>query len=163
MLSWPLLLKFKWTIDQRNTLSICSYSQAFWKLFRLSKLRPHCCNSSKRHWMTFISTILWDSSGPRTFRDTWKWNCWWAHKGGNCSPVCWNLPLGSLGRLQEERWNPALTTSMWQCSGVLPLLRDRLENWSQAQVLLPRLGQYPLTEYNPGSLLDVTPWEDICT
>ena len=70
MLSWPLLMKFKWAIDQKNTASICSDSHAVWKLFRLSKLCPHWCKSAKRHWMTFLPTILWDCSGPWTFWDT---------------------------------------------------------------------------------------------
>lgn len=33
----------------------------------------------------------------RTFWGMWKWNCWWVHKGGNYSPICWTgIGLGCL-------------------------------------------------------------------
>jgi len=49
--------------------------------------------------------LPWGSQGKEMFRD---------------------LPWGSLVRLQEQ--NAGLTTSIWQCGGILPVLRDRLKN-----------------------------------
>jgi hypothetical protein len=73
-----------------------------------------------------------------------------------------NLPCKYLGRILE-RWSAGLTTSIWQCDRVLPVLRDSFKNWSQALILLLRLGYCPLTGYKPGLLLaslpDLTPWE----
>jgi hypothetical protein len=49
---------------------------------------------------------------------------------------------------------------------VLVVHRDRLQNWVRALNWLHGPDYCPLLGHNPGllviSLLDVTPWEDIC-
>ena len=40
----------------------------------------------------------------------------------------WNLPWGSLDRLQGERYNTGFTANIWQYGGLLPVLRDSLKN-----------------------------------
>jgi hypothetical protein len=155
LLSWPVLTKFKWKLDQRNTLVCVRTVRLFWKLFRLPKQRPHWYNSAKRRWTTFPPSILWNCSGFPDIRGYVEMKLPMGSQGREVftSLLDWNLPREFLGRIQEERVKSGLITSIRQWSRVLTLLRDRLKIWSQALVLLLRLGHYPLTEYSPGFLL----------
>jgi hypothetical protein len=104
--------------------------------------------------------------GLQTFWNMRKWNCPWAHKGGFCSPVCYNrASLGDLwAEYKKKRSSVGLLTSTCHHGRVLLALRDRFENWLWALVVLLIIGYCHLLGYNPGYwlafLLDI-PWEGI--
>ena len=105
-LSWPVLTKFKWTTDQRNTLVFFLIARRLWELFRLPRRRPCWCNTAKRHWTTFPPTILWDSSVYP----------------GILGYVEMKLPMGSLftslldqiARRKIKHWTDKQCMAMWQ-------------------------------------------------
>ena len=165
-------MKLKLRIGQRIKLVFALIARWLWKHFRLLKQCPHRYNSARRHWMTFPPSILWDCWGSLTFWGIRKWNCQWARKGGNCSPVCWtgtNLLAGGVSWQNIRKliipWMDNQHTAMWQ--GVSPVLRDRLENWFRALVPLLGLGYCPFKRIQSrvvtSSSLDKTPWEDTST
>ena len=96
--------------------------------------------------MTFPPSILWDCSGSLdTLRYTEiKLLTGWQKKELFTSLLDVNWPCRSLGRIWENRRNAGLTTSIWQCGGVLSAPRDRLKNWFQVLVWLLRPGYRPL-------------------
>jgi hypothetical protein len=49
MLSWPVFMKFKRTLDQRNTLVFSLIIRWLWKPFRLSKQRLNIYDIAERH------------------------------------------------------------------------------------------------------------------
>jgi len=154
---------------QGKYISIYSDTRRFWELFRLPKQPPHWYSGAKRHWTTFSPTILWDCSGSSGILGYIEIKLLVGSQGREmCTSLFdWNLPWGSVDRLQEERYNTGFTGNIWQYGGLLPGFRDSLKNWSQTLAVLLRLCYCPLTEYSQGlllaSLLEVTPWEDVAT
>jgi hypothetical protein len=63
MLSWPVLIKFNFRIDQRSTWVAALIVRWFWKLFRPLEQRLHWSNSAKRRWMLFLPGMLWGCIG----------------------------------------------------------------------------------------------------
>jgi len=84
-----------------------------------------------------------------------------------CSSLERNRPWGSRGRIWRKMLSAGSVTSTWHHDCVLPVLRERLENWYQGLIPLLRIGYWSLIWSNPWllptSLLDVTPSEDIPT
>jgi hypothetical protein len=57
-----------------------------------------------------------DLLGPRTFWNTWKWNCRWTRKGGFCSPVIWTRAALGVSRqnIKINCWLINQHMTLWQ-------------------------------------------------
>ena len=98
-----VLMKFRLTLHQRNTLVFALMVKQLWKLYRLLNQRPHWYGRAKGRWMVSPPIICGTLLGPRTFWNTWKWSCRWARKGGFRSPFCWTgAGAGSLKAEYKE-------------------------------------------------------------
>jgi len=63
MLSWHVLMKFNFRVDQRSMLVSDLTAWRLWKLLRLSEQHLHWSNSAKRCWMISLPSMLWDIVG----------------------------------------------------------------------------------------------------
>jgi hypothetical protein len=88
-------------VRSETCIRICSDSQETLKALQAAQTMSPLVWQCQRA-LNDISThhtvgLFWV---PKTFWNMWKWNCWWAHKGGICSPVCWTGT--NYGGLQAE-------------------------------------------------------------
>jgi hypothetical protein len=124
VLSWPVHMTFIWMLGQRN-VSIYSV-RLFWKHVRLPKQHPDWYNSAKRQWMTFPPSILWGHLGCPHIRGTQEMKLPMSSQGRElfASLLDRNQSWEVSWQKKKQRPNARTTTSIWQCGGVSPVLRQ---------------------------------------
>ena len=96
LLSWPMPMKFKCTLGQRNMLVMAVTVRWLWKPFRLPQ-HLHWYNSAKRCWI-FPPGILWDCFGFLDILGYEEMKLLNSFQESYCSPVCWTwTDLGGGG------------------------------------------------------------------
>jgi hypothetical protein len=169
MLSWPVLMKFKWMLGQGNVLVFSLTVRRLWKPIRLLKQRTHWYNSAKRRWTTFPPSILWGCFGSLEIVVYEEMKLPMSSSEGVhfSSLLDLNWPWGVCRQNIREKvkgWMDNQHVTMWR--GLITTQRQA-QKLISVPSLTVRKGYCPLRGHKPGlfpaSLLDITPWEDIFT